>query len=271
MIFVASLQSFPDELIIGFQLAALCPKFSAVQRNGLIQNTEEWSRRLSAIIKRGLISTRHLNDADRRLWKSFRKWNGFSHVCSLLSSGVADFLSDFLRHPFSAEVSSTEAMRCFLQYGESERFLDDSFLKTICVMCNALLHFGSTDHGRILAEIAAVGYLLAVGSDLRIDATAAKCNQNVLDAMRKLCDLKTVNLWPPDKDVLTPLLLLWRIITKLDSELWDDRSLRLSKDDTTFSWIVAFSLKCLSDRPEKEFIEEDEIEDANEVSVNLHM
>ena len=260
------------------QLAALCPNFSLFQREVFSQNTEEWMVRLNAVVKRGLELTNRFQGelsceeklANRRLWRGFYKWNGFSHTGSLFSSGVAEVLCKFVQKPLPAAVSLTETMVSFLRHGEVKCFLSESFLKTICVICNALMHFNFAGHSKLLVESAAVGYLLAVGTDLRTGTDAAtSVSQDLLEVLRKLCGLETAILWPsPSGDLVTPLLLLWKIITKLDADVWKDTSLRLSKkrEDTAMSWIVAFALKCLAQSPETIF--DTEVDYFNDVSFN---
>ena len=276
--FVTSLQTFPDELMTCHQLAALCPNFSLFQREVFSRHTEEWMVRLNAVIKRGLELTNRFQGklsreeklVDRRLWRSFCKWNGFSHTGSLFNSGIAEFLCKFVQNPLPTAASLTETMLSFLQHGEVKCFLSESFLKTICVLCNALMHFNFAGHSKLLAESAAVGYLLAAGTDLRISAdTATSVSKDLLEALRKLCCFETANMWPsPNGDLVTPLLLLWKIISKLDADVWKDTSLRLSKrqEDTAMSWIVAFALKCLAQSPETIF--DNEVDYFNNVSVN---
>ena len=237
---------------------------------------------LNTVIKRGvkLINRfprtfKSFPKETERLWRSFSRWNGFSHIHSLLSSGVAEFLCNFVQQPVSDAVSFTGTILSFFQREEVRCFREESFLKTVCVICNALMHFNFTSHSKFLAKAAALGYLRATGTNISIDADR-NGSKNLLEALRELCHLKTMSLWPPPSgDFLPPLLLLWQIITKLDADVWKDTSFKVEGSlfekhkDTELSWIVYFALKCLTQRSEKIFTDQNEVEYVNEVSVSL--
>ena len=91
--------------------------------------------------------------------------------------------------------------------------------------------------------------------------------------------LRKYKLWKKDGDILTPLLILWQIITDFGlDEVWKDSSLKrkwsdektdAEENETELSWKVALAVECLArkfDWKTAETNDREEVKDVNEVS-----